>query len=110
MEEKKIESTFEALTADIAKLHKELAALAAGLKKIAERPQRRDPADDGEAPGVWAGFQNRIEEAGERGGKVVKGFAHEVERHPLIGGIALFGIGFMLATLLFKRSHPHHTH
>jgi hypothetical protein len=85
------------LNASIAKLRVEIAALAAEL--------RHEVPGDGDGPGSgWTAFRNGLGEAGARGGKIADGVAIEIERHPLIGGAVAFGIGFLIATLLFKRS------
>jgi len=95
MKEKTDENNLEALNDGIAKSREEIAALAAGLKKLADGDKRN---------GGWTGFRNRLDEAGARGEKVVQGLVDEIKRHPLIGGLAAFGLGFGIATLLFKRS------
>ena len=48
--------------------------------------------------------ENKLEEAGARAEMVAKSLADEIRRHPLIGGMAAFGLGFGIATLLFKRN------
>ena len=114
MKEKTHEKNPDALNASIAKLREEIAALAAGLKKLAEgkidessvdgeHPQEGPPNGD-KCHGGWTGFRHRLDEAGARGKKVAKGLADEIERHPLIGGMAAFGLGFVIAKLLFRRS------
>ena len=114
MEEKTPENNPEELNAGIAKSREEIAALAAGLEKLAEgkidkffvdgkRPQE-DPANGDKRNGGWTGFRHRLEEAGARGEKIAQGLADEIKRHPLLGGLAAFGLGFGIATLLFKRS------
>ncbi|MDD5224849.1 MAG: hypothetical protein PHE84_12765 [bacterium] len=95
MNEKKDENNLEALNAGIAESREEIAALAAGLKKLADGDNRNSG---------WTGFRNRLDDAGARGEEVVQVLADEIKRHPLLGGLAAFGIGFGIATLLFKRS------
>ena len=114
MKEKTHDKNLNALNAGIAKSREEIAALAAGMKKLAEWKIEESPVDgeqpkDGPANGAnghggWTGFRHRLDEAGTRGEKVAKVLAEEIERHPLIGGIAAFGLGFAIARLLFRRS------
>ena len=92
-------NSLDELNAGIAQLREELAALAAYMRKPAGSEIEK-PSVDGERPGFW----NRLGEAGARGEKAADGLAHEIERHPLIGGLVAFGLGFLLATLLFRRS------
>ena len=114
MKEKTNENNLDALNADIAKLREEIAALAAGLQKLAEgtidkysidgeRPPE-SPANCEKRNGGWTGFWHGLDQAGARGKKVAQGLAVEIERHPLVGGIAAFSLGFWIATVLFRRS------
>lgn len=114
MKEKTHEKNLDALNAGIAKSREEIAALGTGLKKLAdgkidessvdgEHPQER-PGNGDTWHGGWTGFRHRLDEAGARGKKVVKGLADEIERHPLIGAMAAFGLGFVIARMLFRRS------
>ena len=114
MKEKTRENNQDALNADIAKLREEIEALAASLKKLVEGTIDKSSVD-GERPpegsangekrnGGWTGFWHGLDQAGARGEQVAKGLADEIQRHPLIGGIAAFGLGFWIATLLFRRS------
>ena len=114
MKEKTHERNLDALSAGIAKSREEIVALAAGLKKLAQwkidessvdgqHPQEV-PANGDTCHGGWTGFRHRLDEAGAQGKKVAKGLADEIERHPLIGGMAAFGLGFVIARLLFRRS------
>ena len=99
----------DALNAGVAESREEIAALAAGFKKLtdSERPQE-GPANGDQRHGGWTGFWHGLDEAGERGGKVVKGIADEIERHPLIGGMAAFGLGYVIARLLYRRNKKDH--
>jgi len=113
MKEKMNEKNLDELNAGISKLREEFAVLAAGFKKPAGRKIDRSSVDEEqpqEGPvngdqyhGGWTGFRHRLDEAGARGERVAKGLADEIERHPLMGGMAAFGLGFMIARILFKR-------
>ena len=104
----------DALNAKVAESREEIAALAAGLNELAhwrledhgvDRLSWLDrPANPGTPHSSWKGFRRRFDDVTHRGGKVARGIAHEIERHPLLGGLAAFGLGFGIATLLFKRS------
>ena len=114
MKEKTPEQDLDALNAGIAKSRQEIAALVAGLKKLAERKidessvhrkhQQEGPDNGDRSHGRWTGFRHRLDEAGARGQKVAQALSDEIERHPLIGGMAAFGLGFVIARLLFRRS------
>jgi len=114
MNEKTPERNLAALNAGIAKSCLEADALADGLQELAarqidessvdrEHPQE-GPAHGDNGHGEWAKFRHRLDAAGVRGEKVAKGLAEEIERHPLIGGLVAFGLGFAIARLLFRRS------
>jgi hypothetical protein len=114
MKEKTHENNQDALNAEIAKLREEIEALAAGLKKLVEGTIYKVSVD-GERPpegsakgekgnGGWTGFRHGLDQAGAQGEKVARGLADEIQRHPLLGGMAAFGLGFWIATLLFRRS------
>ena len=88
MQEKTYENNLDALNKGIAQLREEIAAL----------------ADGDERHGGWANFRGKLGEVGAKGEKVAEGIAHEIERHPLIGGMIAFGLGFFIARLLWRRS------
>ena len=88
-----------ALNASIAKSREEMATLASRLNSLATG---LSDVEGGESK--WSALQHRIGAAGSRGKLAAQGLAEEIERHPLIGGMAAFGLGFGLATLLFKRA------
>ncbi|OGQ81016.1 MAG: hypothetical protein A2289_14335 [Deltaproteobacteria bacterium RIFOXYA12_FULL_58_15] len=104
----------EAVNAEVAESREEIAALAAGLNELTKRRLEDhavdrlswlDSRENGGTPHRgWKGFRRRLGDVSTRGGEVAKGIAHEIERHPLIGGLAAFGLGFGIAMLLFKRS------
>jgi hypothetical protein len=111
MKEKTLEQTMDTLNAGIAKSRNEIAALAAGLNKLAEWKTdksdidgngSRSPVNGNKNHAGWTDFQYRLDDVGSRGKKVAKGLADEIERHPLIGGMAAFGLGFVLAKWLFR--------
>ena len=105
----------DALNATIVKSREDIAALAAGLKKLSEWQADKDHLEleetphgpsngNGHATG-WSAVRRGFAEAEAKGESAVRGFANQMERHPLLGGMAAFGVGFVLATLMFKRSH-----
>jgi hypothetical protein len=89
------EAQVNTLKESIAKSREEMAALASRLDYVAV-----DSADESK----WSAVQRHVAAAGSRGKRVAKGLADEIERHPLIGGMAAFGLGFGLASLLHKRA------
>jgi hypothetical protein len=89
MTEKTREKERDALKADIASLRKDIAVLAAGAKKFA----RTD-------------FQHTLDEAWTQGEKIVKELVAEIERHPRVGSMAAFGLGFIIAKLWYGGSKP----
>ena len=117
MTEKTHEKELDALKADIANLREEIAALAAGVKKFAatkaaephvegepEASKQGGPANGGHGHGAWTDFQQTLDEAWARNEKVIKDLAAEIERHPLVGSMAAFGLGFIIAKLWYGGS------
>jgi hypothetical protein len=96
MTENSRDKQLDEMTAAIARSRDELAALTATLKRLSSNGTGHDSA--------WSGFQHGIEVAGSRGRKVAAGVADELERHPILGGLVAFGVGFGIATLLYKRA------
>jgi hypothetical protein len=114
MKEKTQEQTMDALNAGIAKSREEIAALAAGLNKLAEwKTDKSDidgkgsrvPTNGNKHNGGWEDFRYKLDDVGARGQKVARSLADEIERHPLIGGMAAFGLGFVVAKWLFRSSN-----
>ena len=102
-------NSLDALNAELAKSREEIAALAADLKKLADGAHPQDgPANGDQRDGGWTGFWHGLDEAGARGEKVAKGLADEIERHPLIGGMAAFGLGYVIARLIYRRDKKEH--
>ncbi len=99
MDDKAHEKDLAKLNADLAKAREEIAALAASLEKLAACKNEKCSGEH-----ERSGFQHKLEAVGAGGGKVAQGLAEEIERHPLIGGVAAFGVGFVIAMMLFKRS------
>jgi hypothetical protein len=95
----KHEAQRSALNASIAKSREEMATLASRLNSLAIGLCDVE-GDESKGPSL----QHRIGEAGSRAKWAVKGLKVEIERHPLIGGMAAFGLGFGLAAVLFKRA------
>jgi hypothetical protein len=109
MKEKIHENNLDALKVGVAKSHEEMAAHAVVLKKLAKQKIDKHSGNGGhrqEDPGNgrWMAFRRGLDEVGARGEKVAKGLADEIKRHPLLGGMAAFGLGFVIARLLFRRS------
>jgi ElaB/YqjD/DUF883 family membrane-anchored ribosome-binding protein len=113
MAEKQREKDMDALKTDIAALREHIASLAESVKKLVEEKSggassaadREDPKGEGSIFGEqwhigWTDFQQKFEEARNRGEKAVKELAVEIERHPLGSIAAAFGIGFIIAKLL----------
>jgi hypothetical protein len=113
MNEKAPEEKLDTLNAGIAKSREEIAALAATLNKLAEKKAGEsivdgkhphdEPTNGDQQQSGWTGFRHRLDDAEARGESIAKGLAEEIRRHPLIGGTAAFGLGFLFARLLFKR-------
>lgn len=99
MNETTQKNDLDVLNASIAQLRGEIATLAAYLKLPAELIIDKSPVDV-ERSGFW----HKLDEAGARGKAIANNFGEEIRRHPLIGGIAAFCLGFVIARLLFRRS------
>ena len=117
MTERTREKDLDALKADIAGLCEEIAALAAGVKKFAETKaaephaegepeatQQEGPAHSEQRQGTWTDFQHTLDEAWARNEKIIKDLTDEIERHPLVGSMAAFGLGFIIAKLWYGGS------
>lgn len=117
MTEKTREKELDALKADIANLREEIAALATGVKKFAETKaagphaegepeatRQKGPAKSEQGRGAWTDFQHTLDEAWVRNEKIMKDLATEIERHPLVGSMAAFGLGFIIAKLWYGGS------
>ena len=94
----KHEAQLDALNAGLAKSREEMAALASRLNALSQGLA----AAEGEES-KWSAIQHRIVAVGSRGKETAQDLVEEIERHPLIGGLPAFGVGFGIATLLFKR-------
>ena len=109
------------LDAGLAKARREAAPLATSLSWLAEwhadhavplnDPGARAGADDARGPD-WPALLDSLERAGERaaerGEAAARVVASGIQRHPVVGGLAAFGLGFALAALLVRagRSQP----
>ena len=110
MTEKTPEKELDALRADIASLREEIARLAAGVQRSAVIPaeqsraaaQQEGPNNGEEGHGVWADLAHNVNSSRIQGVKVVRDLAAEVEKHPLVSIMAVFGLGYVLAKLWYK--------
>lgn len=113
IKEKLHENSLDVLNATIASMQNEIAELSADLKSLTDS-RNADSSSNSDSPqanhtsheeisSAWTRFQHQLSKAGKRSKKISKGVAEEIERHPLIGGLATFGIGFFLAKRLFMR-------
>jgi hypothetical protein len=117
MTEKIDEKELNALKVDIANLREKIAALTAGLKKLAqtkpagsyaesdhEAREQGGSADDRHGESAWTDFQYTFGEARVQFDKVLKVLEGEIRRHPLVGGMAAFGLGFIIAKRWYRES------
>ena len=117
MTEKTHEKELDALKAGIASLREEIAALATCVKQLAdtkaaephgegehEASKQGGPANGRNGHGAWTDVQHTLGEAWARNEKVIKDLAAEIERHPLVGSMAAFGLGFIIAKLWYGGS------
>lgn len=102
MTEKTHDKHLDALNASMAKSRAEIATLAAELKRLAHHAPGNGNGDT--EVGGWSNFQHKLDQAGSRGKQVAQSVADEIVRHPLLSGAAAFGLGFVLARLMFRRS------
>jgi hypothetical protein len=89
MDEKTQGKKLEALGVGIAKSGEEVAGLAAGLKKpekwkafnssVEGEISLEKPGNGGDPNAGWAGFREKLDEAGVQGGKVARGIADEIK-------------------------------
>jgi hypothetical protein len=113
------EEELEALKANIARLRDEFTALAAGVKEFArtksaeshgkwdhETAQHECSENGEEGPGAWTDVFHALNAARAQSEKVAKNIAAEIERHPLVGSAAAFGLGFFIAKLWYRGSKP----
>ena len=80
---------------------KNIDALNASKAKSAE--EANGPTNSERCSAAWTAFWGKLDHVGTRCKEVTEGLADEIERHPLLGGAAAFGLGFVVAKLLFKR-------
>jgi hypothetical protein len=119
MSERTQDKELDALKAEMASLREELAGLVAGLTKSAgtkpngshaeaEPPEREPEGSDEEAQGhgAWLDYFQKINSSRIQGEKVVKDFAAEVERHPLLAVMVAFGLGYVIAKVWYKENKP----
>jgi flagellar biosynthesis/type III secretory pathway protein FliH len=110
MTDKTHDKELDALKAAIAGLREEIAGLAAGVKKSAgshaeqSRAAAREegPAHGEEGHGVLADLLHKFDSSRIQGEKVVRDLSAEVEQHPLVGIMAAFGLGYIIAKLWYQ--------
>ena len=119
MSERTQDKELDALKAEMAKLREELSGLVAGLAKSAgTRPngthaeagpaatEQDSPDDEEQGHGAWLDYFQKINSSRVQGEKVVKDFAAEVERHPLLAVMVAFGLGYVVAKVWYKENKP----
>ena len=106
MTEKTRENEMDALKAAIERLREEISALSAGVKKSAESGATEPQANGEPGPGKWADFQETLDDAWTQGEMIVKELSAAIERHPRVGSMAAFGLGFTIAKLWYRGSKP----
>ncbi len=115
MTEKAHDKDLYALKADIANLRDVIAGFAAGVKKsagshaqqsraAAEQEGSITPSHDEESQGAWADLLHKFDSSRVQSIKVFKDLAVEVEKHPLIGIAASFGLGYIVAKLWYQEN------
>jgi ElaB/YqjD/DUF883 family membrane-anchored ribosome-binding protein len=112
MSDKTHEQEMDTLRNDLALLREELAALVAGVKESARGHGKPPHAADGEeAPpqadecqSLWADLWHKLTASKDQSEKVVRDLSEQVEKHPLIGIVAAFGLGYLVAKLWYKES------
>jgi septal ring factor EnvC (AmiA/AmiB activator) len=115
MTERTHDKELDALKADIANLREEIAGLAANARKAAAGKReeaagesnnaadaQEDGADDDQGSGAWVDLLRKFAASRNQGEKVVKGIASEVEHNPLLGIVAAFGLGFIIAKVWYQ--------
>lgn len=113
MKTKPHNGSLETWTVGIAKSREDMAALAASLQGLSQWQPDAPPvvgdeaveeADHGDGiHGKWMNFRHGVDVASTQSIKVARRLSDEIDRHPMVSGVAAFGIGFGIATLLFKR-------
>ena len=104
------EQEMNSLKVDLALLRQELAALVAGVNESARSHAKQShAANQGEASpqteesqSVWADLWHKFNTSKGQGAKVVKDISAQVEKHPLIGILAAFGLGYLVTKLWYK--------
>ena len=100
----------DALKAEMASLREEIAHLAAGVKRSAgihaeqsrAAAQQEGPTNGEEGHGVWTDLAHNVNSSRIQGVKVVRDLAAEVEQHPLVSIMAVFGLGYIIAKLWYQ--------
>jgi hypothetical protein len=99
----------DALKDDIARLREEISGLVPGAKRAREagshpggghaEAEEKGPVEGEHGHDPFADLLHTFEASRAQGEKVVKNLLTEVEQHPLIGVIAAFGLGYLVAKL-----------
>jgi hypothetical protein len=114
MTEKTRGREFDVLMSEIANLREEIAGLAAnvlkstgskrekagGSNRTADAPEDLPGEDQGGS--AWEELLEKFTASRSEGEKVVKGLATKVERHPLLGMVAAFSLGFIIAKVWYQ--------
>jgi hypothetical protein len=119
MSERTQDKELDALKTEMANLREELAGLVASLTKSAgTKPNgthaeqgpaatgQESPEEEAQGHGAWLDYFQKINSSRIQGEKVVKDFAAEVERHPLLAVMVAFGLGYVVAKVWYKESKP----
>ena len=118
MNDKTQERELDALKAEIAHLHQEIAGLSAGAQKAAGMHEEEPHASAGEegsnrgeeGHNIWSELFLKFKTSRIQGEKVVGDLAAEVEKYPLVSIMAAFGLGYIIAKLWYQESKHEDTH
>ena len=117
MTDRSMDKELNALKTDLAGLREEIAALAAGLSKTAERHGEQvhgaasaESTAAGPGSGILTDLFHKLDASRAQGEKVVRGLSAEVEQHPLVSIMAAFGLGYIIAKLWYGGGANEDTH
>ncbi len=86
----------------IEKIREKIGALAQELKKLAENSSEMECSQNDCSK--WMSIKHKLENAGKISSNVAKSISEGIRQHPRKSGAALFGLGFAIAALVFKKS------